>query len=436
MTKLNVHRIWAHAWTVLTQSVCMASVMVLVAPTAVGESSFTAVAGRPFASNSVWNTPIKSRPTVASNSPTIVARLNAGQHVADLNDYAIPIYNATASSPVVSVQCTEPWGPCPLPSAMRIPSGARPNIGSDHAMINIDWSVSPPVSYDFWDASVVSPNTISTAWGGITFNLASGSGIWPGGGTAGSATATNVSRLGGVIRMREIQAGIIPHALAIASSIACSGYFRYPAAKTDGQDTDANCIPEGSRIQLNPSINVSSLPYGQQVIAKALQTYGAYVVDRSAVPIAMVFEGDPNLIGQSGQIPRVYQSAGLAWDYYDMTAIPWTGLQVLQQWNGNADTTAPSAPARVTATSVSARSVTLAWQASGDGQGSGVVGYYLWRSDPSGQSWTMVASGSAPTLTDPTAQPNQVYLYGVRAQDGVGLISSSSNIATVQTPAF
>ncbi|MUL45451.1 fibronectin type III domain-containing protein [Mycobacterium sp. CBMA293] len=70
-----------------------------------------------------------------------------------------------------------------------------------------------------------------------------------------------------------------------------------------------------------------------------------------------------------------------------MTAIPWTGRQVLQQWDGNTYTTAPSAPARVTATSASGRSVTLAWQASTDGQGSGVVGYYLWRRDRWGQSW-------------------------------------------------
>ncbi len=423
-------------WTALTQSACVVSAMVLIAPTALAEASFTAVAGRPFASNSVWNTAITSRPALISNSAAIVARLSGGQHLADLNDYAVPIYNATPASPAVSVQCTEQWGTCPLPSAVRLPAGALPNSGSDHAMVDIDWSVSPPVAYEFWGANNPSGSTISTAWGGIAYNLANGSGIWPGGGTAGSATATNVSRLGGVIRLREIQAGVIPHALVVASSAACSGYFRYPAAKTDGQDTNANCIPEGARIRLNPSINVSSLPYGQQVVAKALQTYGAYVVDQSSAPLAMVFEGDPSLIGKSGQIPAVYQNAGFAWDYYDMNAIPWTGLQVLQQWDGNSDTTAPSAASRVTATTVSARSVTLAWQASSDGQGSGVVGYYLWRGDPTGQTWTMVASGSVPTLTDTTAQPGQTYLYGVRAQDGLGYLSVSSNIVSVKTPAY
>lgn len=49
---------------------------------------------------------------------------------------------------------------------------------------------------------------------------------------------------------------------------------------------------------------------------------------------------------------------------------------------------------------------------------------------------TIVASGSAPPLTDTTVQPNQTSLYGVRAQDGVGQISASSNIASVQTPAY
>lgn len=414
----------------------MASTMLLITPTALAESSFTATAGRPFASNSVWNTPIKSSPTLMSNSTAIAARLSAGQHLADLNDYAIPIYNVTATSPIVSVRCTEPWGTCPLPSAIHLPAGALPNVGSDHAMVDIDWSVSPPVSYDFWGANNPSRSSISTAWGGITYNLTNGSGIWPGGGTYGSATATNVSRLGGIIRIREMQAGVIPHALAIGSNIACAGYFRYPAAKTDGPDTAANCVPEGTRIRLNPSINISSLPFGERVIAQALQSYGAYVVDQAGATVAIGFEADPSLIGKSGQIPAVYQSAGLAWDYYDMTDIPWTGLQVLQEWDGNPDVTAPSAVSGLTTTNVSGHSVALAWYASSDGQGSGVAGYYLWRGDVTGQTWTMVASGATPALTDTTAQPNQTYLYGVRAVDGVGIISASSNIVYVQTPAF
>lgn len=424
----------AKTWTALTRAVSIASTAILIAPTAGAESSFTGAAGRPFASTSVWNSAITSNPALISNSAAIVARLSIGQHVANLNEFGIPIYNASASSPVVSVRCTQAWGPCPLPTAVRLPAGALPNTGSDHALISIDWSANPPVSYDFWGAAQPSGGTISTSWGGITYDLANGSGIGPGGGTSGSATATNVSRLAGVVRMREIQAGLIPHALAIASSLACPGYFRYPASHTDGFDASANCVPEGSRVQLDPSINVGALPYGQQVIAKALQTFGAYVVDNAGASIAVVFESDPSLIGKPGQIPAAYQSAGLAWDYYDMNAIPWSRLRVLQQWDGNVDVTPPTAPAGVTAVSVAPTSVTVAWQASNDGQGSGVVGYYLWRGDPSGQYWTMVASGSSATLADRSALPGQTYLYGVRAQDGVGRLSSSSNIISVRTP--
>ncbi|MUL62071.1 fibronectin type III domain-containing protein [Mycobacterium sp. CBMA293] len=418
---------------VLTRATCLATVVSAVTPLALAAATFTPTSGRPFASTSVWNSAIVSNPAMMANSAAMAARLNSGQHIADLNDYAIPIYNAVPTSPVVSVQCTEPWGTCPLPSSIRLPAGAIPNAGSDHALVNIDWSTNPPISYEFWDANIATGNSITTAWGGITVNLLNGSGIQDGGGTVG-ATATNVSRLAGVIRLREIQDGVIPHALAIASSVACTDYFRYPAAKTDGRDISANCVPEGTRVQLNPAINISSLPIGEKIIAKALQTYGAYVIDQSAVPVAMAFEGDSSLIGKSGQLPAVYRNAGFAWDYYDMVHIPWSGLRVLQQWNGRADTTAPTAPASVTATSVAARNVTVAWYPSSDGQGSGVAGYYLWRSDTSGRSWTLVASGTPANLVDTTAQPSQTYLYGVRAQDGVGNISAASNIIQVQTP--
>ncbi|WP_370064493.1 hypothetical protein [Mycobacterium sp. MAA66] len=299
---------------------------------------------------------------------------------------------------------------------------------------DIDWSTSPVTAYEFWQANSPSSGAISTAWGGTAVDVKTGPGIAAGGGTTGSATASNVSRLAGVIRMREIQAGSIPHALEIGSSFACTGYFRYPAAKTDGPSTNANCIPEGARIQLDPSVNISSLPAGEKAIAAALQTYGAYVCDTAGSPFALAFEGDPSLIGQSGQVPMAYSNAGLSWDYYDMTDIPWSSLRVLQQWNGGTDTAAPTTVTGVTASNVAANGATISFSPSSDGQGSGVVTYNLWRGDASYNNWVQVATGPATTLTDTTAAPNTTYNYAVRAQDGVGNISVSSANVMVTTP--
>ncbi|MUL49489.1 fibronectin type III domain-containing protein [Mycobacterium sp. CBMA293] len=407
----------------------------LVAPLAHADSAFTATSGLPFATTSVWNTVIRSSPALMPNSASIVANVNSGEHTADLNDYAIPIYNATASSPTVSVTCTNTgWGTCPIPSTIHLPAGAIPNAGSDGVIEDIDWSTNPVTAYEFWQANKPAGGAISTAWGGTAVDVKTGTGIAAGGGTTGSATATNVSRLAGDIRMREISAGLIPHALEVASVFTCTGYFRYPAAKTDGPSTVANCIPEGARIQLDPSVNISSLPAGQKAIAKALQTYGAYVCDTANSPFALAFEGDPSLIGQSGQVPAVYSNAGLSWDYYDMNSIPWSSLRVLQQSNGAADTTAPATVTGVTATSTAANGATIAFNPSSDGQGSGVATYNLWRGDASYNNWVRVASGSATTLTDTTASPSTTYNYAVRAQDGVGNISLSSATVTVTTP--
>jgi hypothetical protein len=153
---------------------------------------------------------------------------------------------------------------------------------------------------------------------------------------SGSATAAAIARYAGVVTAAELSAAIaantgINHALAFSTDLAGPD-FVYPAAKSDGQNWAgvAVPIPEGYRIQLDPSIDVDAIPGmtpGERVIAKTLQTHGAYVVDQGSARMAFAFELLDDATSTSPG--SVWVDAGFAWDYYDMNAIPWSQLRVL-----------------------------------------------------------------------------------------------------------
>jgi len=94
---------------------------------------------------------------------------------------------------------------------------------------------------------------------------------------------------------------------------------------------------------------------------------------------------------------------------------------------GPPDTTPPTAPTGLTATSVSATAVSLSWTASTDNVG--VTSYTVLRNG--------VAIGSSPTtsFTDTGVSPSTTYSYTVKANDAAGNASAPSSLLTVTTPA-
>lgn len=268
-----------------------------------------------------FRTPIPAGAAVDADSAAMVARMSrAGAMYANLVEFGVPIYTATTSSPRYTVTCRiTTWGPCPFTGMqVPIPDGAVASPGSDGAMVVVDQDAQK--SYEFWQATR-SSGKWSTSWGAV--NSLGGSG-W-----GGNSTGSGASRLGGVIRIAEIAAGTIPHALAIQTDNTCAGVFRAPATKTDGTSTRADCIPEGARVRLDPAVDVDRLTLAPAVraVARALQVYGAYVVDTGGSPLSVSFEMDPAATATS--IGGVYQQAGLRWDYDDLPGIPYERLQVL-----------------------------------------------------------------------------------------------------------
>ena len=289
-------------------------------PTTVPPAS-SATAAAPFTPSGPFKTAIPASATLDPKSAAMVTRMTRENGMyANLVDFGVPVFTSSTSSSRYTVKCTiTTWGTCPFAGAqVPIPDNAAPNKGSDGAMVVVDES-SRKV-YEFWQAKK-SGGQWTTSWGAV--NSLDGTG-W-----GGNSTGSGASRLAGLVRVNEIAQGQIPHALVIQIDNACSGTFRAPAVKTDGTSTRSDCIPEGARVRLDPTVNLATLTMtpAARTIATALQVYGAYVIDVGGSPLSLSFERDTS--AASTAIGSVYQNAGLRWDYDNIPGIPYNRLQVL-----------------------------------------------------------------------------------------------------------
>lgn len=99
-----------------------------------------------------------------------------------------------------------------------------------------------------------------------------------------------------------------------------------------------------------------------------------------------------------------------------------------------ADTTPPSAPTGVTATTISISQIHLSWKASTDN--TGVASYVLYRGTTA-TNLTQIGGAVSPTtiFDDPYGMPGTKYYYSVAARDLAGNISTQSSVVSAATAA-
>ncbi|MEW6057251.1 MAG: hypothetical protein AB1540_11610 [Bdellovibrionota bacterium] len=201
------------------------------------------------------------------------------------------MYNATSSTPLKTVEVTTVAGQgFVMGSGNRvpIPSTAAADPQADASMLIVDRSRN--LSWDFYQAQQLNSETWRCNVCATT-DLA-GSGVRPPTGDrpdwylSHGARACGFPLIAGLIRADEIRAGRIDHALVLAYPGIRSRYFKPPASTAQATFpaiSPTEGIPCGGRIQLDPSINVDTLPLSRsgKIIARALQEYGAYVGDYS-----------------------------------------------------------------------------------------------------------------------------------------------------------
>lgn len=284
-------------------------------------------------------TPIPSSPALDVSSSTWAGYLTSGEHSFDGYEYAVKVvgYNSvTGSTPRYDVAFTNVpgWGPDPYGSdTVPVPAGTTVPPGSDSHLAVID-----PINnkvYGMWQA-VYSGGNWTASWGGVA-DL-DGNGM----DTGGSARAARLSLAAGIIGADELDKAVtyntgLNHALYVSCDCT-SKMFVYPAQESDGDNAAAVArpIPQGKRLQLDPSVNVdaiSGITAAEKVVAKTLQTHGAYIIDKGGARLAFFGELQPD--GAPGDPGAAYTTHGLEWDYYDMNKIPWANIRVLRNWDGS-----------------------------------------------------------------------------------------------------
>lgn len=292
---------------------------------------------RPYfaAADWLWK-PLPASPVLDSNSATWAGYLASGQHGIGTHDYGVSIVapnEVDSSTPRYDMSFSQvpAWGSDPFgTSTVPIPNGTLVapmtttygDEGDSHLTVMDDTTNKVFSSWQTqsgpWRAS----------WGGVA--ALDGDGRE----TVGSSTASNISRAAGVIRQDDLIAAAsagtgLGYTLFAASDIT-SGSFRYPASKSDGNNQGgvATPIPQGTRLFLDKSINVETLPSAtaaEKVIARTLQTHGVVIGDKGGSRLGFLAEYD------NGNA-SAYSSIGLS-DYQNMTHIPWGSLKATANSN-------------------------------------------------------------------------------------------------------
>jgi hypothetical protein len=223
----------------------------------------------------------------------------------DPTQYTYPVYPIAPGTPVQTV-ALRGWYSNVLDNGLRlnnqragtvqlpIPPGAQAAAGSDAQMILLN-----PATGDEYGLSELVRRTDGTweAWNAYHYSTRwSAVPPYDSENRPFFARGAGVPYLAGLVRPCEIARGRIDHALAFAYNFP-TGQFVYPATKSDGDSAGPPDMPEGSRLQLDPSISQAEIQsWGCTgaclTIAKALQTYGMYIIDNSGRPkVMMEYEG-------------------------------------------------------------------------------------------------------------------------------------------------
>jgi hypothetical protein len=166
------------------------------------------------------------------------------------------------------------------------PSGGTPGSlpGDQHGLV-LQQLATGCVSYEAWNCVVVSSPPFQCANGAV-FDLASNA-LRPAGFTSGDAAGLSI--LAGLVRLAEVQAGEVTHAIRVTFNSTQAGYIPPATHAASSNPLGGAYPPMGLRLRLKASIDTSSYTKASQVIMAGFKKYGLIVADNGS---DWYFQGD------------------------------------------------------------------------------------------------------------------------------------------------
>lgn len=306
MTRLRPSPKWHAAW---------APILLLLLATAISDAADSAAQQKrdlglwPFSVDSPWNMPLGKDAKFADTSdPATADVLKGNARVNANNGWSHPVYQATGEDPVAT--WTDVRG--------KIVSDLLAEKGQKSLREHTPSTATPAEGNGKWDRHMhvidptrnwliegfrvlrQSPTTLSAQ---VYRTELRGTGIEKGG-----TRAYGGSAIGGLIRIHEMQNRHIPHAVAVAmgdeqlgkaghgnpSSPTFGQAFVWPATWTDGHAyAKPGSVRMGMLFAIPRSVDLNKLGLNPEAlaVAKAMQDYGAYVVDYGAPTVIYMQQG-------------------------------------------------------------------------------------------------------------------------------------------------
>jgi hypothetical protein len=294
----------------------------------------------------VWLHSIEVAP-VAANSDALVRRLVGsvtdrydGVAAFNVRQYNNNYYVADRDTPRVDVAFDDCQGKGYLPQGLTgpggqfedvpIPVGAVPAEGTD-GMMSV-YSPSSDQLWEFWRIEQSRDGRWQACWGGRLDSVSTGPGYFD---DPFGATATGLSATGGMVSLADVRSGTISHALSlVVPDPAGPDRSSWPAQRSDGWNPAPDAVPEGTRLRLDPSVDLDALdltPVGAMV-ARAAQRYGFIVADAGGA-VAVIAEGGAAEAASTGRDPWT-DILGSTPSYRVLENFPWERLEALPHDHG------------------------------------------------------------------------------------------------------